>query len=302
MPHTVTITGQQYQGTYTYYSKKEADDLGIRYFTPPFEGGGVPKTGFVLTSNNWVVPIIGARNTAKRTDYITPFGTHHPKTMPFMDGRVFTRGVTLNNVTKKQQDWTNLAHWLVRNGDVQIAHRMAFGFAAPPDVEDTIRHPNFQLILQSEFDRMADEQGFPKGVIVEERIKQTKLMTEVLETIKSRIVDGKELDPTHVELFKSCFNAQQGNLTDLEQGYVRTPPEPEPAMATLEATYRTQVPQTAGGFHMQKTERVEDAQEVPEHAHGLEHPEGYNDLSLRDPNEEVTDDAGAQGNEIQSNP
>jgi len=229
MPHTVTISGKsRFAGVHTYYTKAEADSLHIKYLVPPLNFGHIrPTGGHVLTSNNFVVPILGTSvdNYGHRY-YITPYGRTNVKSFAYCDGRSYIgKFGEIYTGSKEVRDLANMAYWHARKGDVTIAHRMAYGYEAPPDIDDIIRDQQYQFLLYSEFERMADEQGFPKGYIIEHRMKQTKAMTEVIEHIKDKILAGDEINPTHIDLFERCFKSQQENMSDLEIGYIRTPPD-----------------------------------------------------------------------------
>jgi len=274
MPFSVTVQGKsQYSGTYTYYTLTEANERRIKYRIPPFGKWDVPNAGYVLTSNNYVIPIIGVTSANRSPRIITPFGKFRWNTWPFCDGRTFVNDILNPASNNEVRDLTNMAYWLVREGDAQLAYRMAFGCAAPPpdELDDLIRRQEFQFILREQYKLMSDELNIPRAAILEERMKQTQLMTRVLEKIQNRIDDGEELDESHIDLFERCFKAQQENLTDLESGYIRTPPEAKSDPVMLEAHYRMSgnalgeqgTRGALNGFHMSRASRKEDDMESP---------------------------------------
>lgn len=282
MPFGVTITGYKYGGTYTYYTRHEAEERGIRYHTPPFALGDVPKTGWVLTSNNYVVPIIAAvYDKHKKLNYITPFGQHRAADMPYMDGRTTVRGVTMNAHSGRIEQLRNMAYWMARDGDPHVAWRMTHGYAAPPDIEERINDQQFQIILRSEYEKVAESQGIPTDFIIAQRQRQTELMTDILEHIAQRIKANEELEPTHIELFRACFNDQQANVTDMEVGYIRTPVPDDTNAGLLERSYteRMQLPGRRGAdFHLTPTVKQDGAVAHLAEGEELSHPDGFHDI------------------------
>lgn len=293
MPNSITITGQRYGGTYTYYTKAEAEEMGIKYHIPPFGPADVPRTGWVLTSNDYVVPIIDAvqryvSGKHRYFDYITPFGRIKYSEFAFMDGRTHTRGVMMNHVADSAIDKRNMAYHHVRIGDAALAWRLAYGYTAPPDLDDHIRDPQYQLILSGEYQKMAEEVGMPKGFIIEHRQRQTAALTEMIEVSKEVILkklrESEELNETEMTLFLKLFGAQQENMTDLEKGYVRAPMDDGDSSQVLEAGYMRvskQLPAN-GGFHMERAIKTEDTMDDVDLTEGLKHPDGFHDIDYDD--------------------
>ena len=279
MPITVHIhKSYKLGGDYTVYTLREARDRGISYHTPPLEYDEIDVMDYVLTSNDYVVPIIKKNNSRPyRCYYMTPFGKSKLHEFQLYDGRTQMSGrIQDMREDAEYRKLINLAWWHARQGDIQLAYRMAYGHPAPPEINDIISDQRYQIILHSEFDRMVIEEGFPKGFIVQQRMEQTESMTKVMAHIQSRILNNEEIDPTHIELFVRCFKAQEENVGDLEKGYVRTPVE-SPMPLTLEESYTRRAHLPGAGFHkLQEAKSVEDAMSVPV---DFTAPDGFAELS-----------------------
>lgn len=280
MPHSITITGHKYGGSYTYYTRKEAEDLDIHYYRPPFGPLDVPKRGHVLTSNDFVVPILAAVQIGgNRLAYVTPFGKIKFDQWAYMDGRNHVKSISSSWIADTSLDKINMARWHATYGDAAQAFQMAYGYAPPDNLDDIVRDSQYQVILHSEYRKVADENKIPLEFIIQHRQRQTAMMTEVLEHIKEKIVANESLDPSHVDLFERCFKSQQDNIVDMEVGYMREP-KVDTSAYEMEATYRARLPQASGGFHMLPSKKAMDDMDDVDPETSLEHPDGFHDITF----------------------
>jgi hypothetical protein len=311
MPFTIHVTGHRkhakLKGTYAYYTRDEAVRLGLDFLTPPLNpeelNSEVPL--YVETSNDFVVPIILVDLHTKRKVYWTPFGSCGLRHWPVATGM---NGLQHRSVdTPHLRQIQRLAEWLTYIGDFSLAYRMSFG-GKPPDADDAaeiMTSQELQIALKEEWQRMPPDKMIPIQQIVESRMRQVEMMEDVVRKFHDRIMAEDDIDAADIKTFRDLFKDQQGNLIDLETGYVRQAPDDVDHGELVELNYKIRAGRAAAG-QLPKARNPEDAISLPDRQYSAgSFPEGFEPVQFNttpqgdngNDNIQQTSKDGGQGDE-----
>ena len=285
MPYVVTIPGRGPDaGTRAFFSREEADAKEIPYFVPPLSPADINFlfANYVLTANDYVVPIIGYDGIGH---YTTPFGRCALGEWPIASG--YNVGMDKIRSSQRFRDIQLLAHWTAQLGDAELAHRFACGgpVKSKKKLENLVRSDAFQLALREEMKTMKEAGVIPIGQIIEARMRHLERIDAVLAHIEKKILDGEELGDQEIKLFRDVAKDQRENLTDLEVGYVRTPPEPEDDSAELTFRLRAANAQRS----LPRAKQPEDDMRVPTRlSDRIKLPEGIEPVQFETEEAEAT--------------
>lgn len=237
MPYTVGVRTNKSSRTYTYYTRREADQLHIQYVIPPLTVETFDKREFkhVLSENDYVLPVIQwrwQRRHLERTplEYVTPFGTAPA------EGFVFCTCAPKGFIGKRRDSslelarrFTIMARWMVMYGDAHIAYRMTYGhMASPSELDKILLDESFQVMLRNEMLNSGETLAIPMQEIIRMRLRLTSYMEDIVKRYHDDLLTG-ETNSASLKDFIKLFEVQKTNLVDLETGYTRNSTEGDDA-------------------------------------------------------------------------